>query len=513
MTSDYKRISIVVSIIVMLFHAASGFAAEQTWTGGAGTMNFNDPANWSGVGPQPGDYMKFDAGGVYQATNVIEITASCQISGIIFQRGAALSVNIADGAILTIDDTGFAFNTIVVPSGETTPYSVTCAGSGAIVALGHLGIGNHGSGGLTVGAPLVIDNGRDIRIWGSQPVTVSGAVSGMGYLGVTMEAADDVVTLTGTTVQSGGMFVQSGTLKLMKASGVNNLSVTGSSGILEIGVPINAANWNPKLSINNGTLRVSAAGTVIDRDVEIADYINITGSESITISGNIYQDMILAGVTVDMDETDDVVRLTGSNSYLGATTVNGGTLSWECVNAQPGLVRVNNAGSVLSGTGTIPDEVTMNDATILAPGLNGGADVGTLTINGFLIFNNESKYEVTVTGGAADRIVAGSYAVAMGGAANVEIQPGYDTAGLALPATIMDVAGAYMAFDESALPPGWNIDDAPVGTLIRITAVGGASPVTIPTYNEWGMIVAFLLLSVGGIRRMRKKSSGKYHTA
>lgn len=508
----YRRISIVVAVIIMLYRAAPGLTAEQTWTGGAGTMNFNDPANWSDVGPQTGDYMKFDASGIYQASNVIEITAPCQVSGIIFQRGATLSVNIADGVALTIDDTGFALNAITVPLGETAPYSVTCDGSGRILALGHLGIGTHGSGGLTIGAAMVIDNGRDIRIWGSQPVTVSGAVSGMGYLGVIMDAANDIVTLTGTTVQSGGIFVQNGTLKLMKAVGVDYMSVNGSSCILEIGVPINAAAWNTRLYINSGTLKVSAPGTVIDRDVEIAESISITGSESITISGNMYQNVFLADVTVNMDAPNDVVRLTGSNDYFGSTVVNGGTLSWECVNAQESSVRVNNAGSVLAGIGTIRGTVTMNDATKLAPGLNGGSDVGTLAINGLLTFNNESKYEVTVSGGAADKIIAGNNIIATGGAPNIQIQPGYSAMGLALPTTIMDIAGTYTAFDESALPPGWDIDNALVGSLIRITSAGVISPVTIPAYDKWGMIIAFFLLFGSGVRRMRKKSSGKVYS-
>ena len=102
-----------------------------------------------------------------------------------------------------------------------------------------------------------------------------------------------------------------------------------------------------------------------------------------------------------------------------------------------------------------------------------------------------------------DKIVAGDVFTATGNTPNVVIQAGFNTAGLSLPETIIDVTGAYTALDESGLEVGWDIDDAPVGGLIRITSTGG--PPVIPTLNEWGMIILSFLLAAFAVRTIRSR--------
>jgi outer membrane autotransporter protein len=104
---------------------------------------------------------------------------------------------------------------------------------------------------------------------------------------------------------------------------------------------------------------------------------------SITGPGQVFQ--IGSGNTV----------LTGASTYSGPTFVNGGTLS---VNGSiTSSVFVNNGGT-LGGTGSV------GSTSILAGGtLSPGNSVGTITVNGSLLFNPASLYLVEVFGNTADR--------------------------------------------------------------------------------------------------------------
>ncbi len=208
------------------------------------------------------------------------------------------------------------------------------------------------------------------------------------------------------------------------------------------------------------------------------------------------------GLVLDANSTA-TLTLTGINTYTGATTVDAATLSFDAINTGVSAVTANNAGTKVAGSGTIPGTLTMNTGTILAPGAAGGAGVGTLTVTGLLTLNGTSKYEITMTGGAIDKIVAGGALTATGSTPTMEFQAGYSSAGLALPATFMDITGAYTAF-TNGLPVGYVADGAKVGNLIRLTAVAGS----IPTLNEWGIIIMTLLLAGASVVFIRRRRTG-----
>ena len=108
-----------------------------------------------------------------------------------------------------------------------------------------------------------------------------------------------------------------------------------------------------------------------------------TFSGSITGPGQVFQ--VGSGKTV----------LTGNSTYSGPTFVNNGTLSVDGSITSSVFV---NFGATLGGNGSV------GSSTILAGGtLSPGNSVGTLTVNGNLVFAAASLYMVEVQGNRADR--------------------------------------------------------------------------------------------------------------
>ncbi len=100
------------------------------------------------------------------------------------------------------------------------------------------------------------------------------------------------------------------------------------------------------------------------------------------------------------------LTLSGTNTYTGATTVNGGILSINGSIAASSGVTVNPGGT-LGGTGQLPS-VRINGG-VLAP----GNSIGTIKINGSLTMIAASTYLVEVSSAAADRTnVAGTATLA-----------------------------------------------------------------------------------------------------
>ncbi len=147
------------------------------------------------------------------------------------------------------------------------------------------------------------------------------------------------------------------------------------------------------ISANDAQLLAIAAADTVRAGGPVSNFELQTGTIYAVLTGS-------AGLIKDGPGT---VVLTASNSYTGATTVNGGTLEVDGSIASSSLVTVN-AGGILSGTGIVdPAVTTIMSGGVLAPG-NPTNRTGTLTITGDLAFQSGAFYLIQVNGAAAGSV-------------------------------------------------------------------------------------------------------------
>jgi fibronectin-binding autotransporter adhesin len=449
---------------------SNGLAPETVTKTGTGTLTLSAANLYAGLTTVSAGKLKItnaDAlGTVANGTNVAA-GAGLQIQGTIVTTAEPLTLNGASAL-------------------ENLLNNNTWAGP---ISLGAASEIKATAGTLTLAASATINKATNLLTFiGGGNVIANGIISSSGGLTVSMTAIGNIVTLLATNTYSGTTTVNSGMLSTFTGTDIPDAS------------PVNIAG------------AAGTAGLTLGADETIGD---LSGTGNITLAANTLTvnqgtNQTYAGI---IDGTGGLIKegasaltLTGVNTYTGATTVNAGTLSFNAINTGVSAVTVNNAGTTLAGTGTIPGAVTMNTGTILAPGGANGTAVGILTINGLITFNGTSKYVMTMTGGAVDKIMAGNNLVAALGTPTIEFQLGYDTTGLVIPVTVIDFTsggGTYTAFSGASLPAGFVVDAVEVGQMIRITAIPGGG--AIPSLNQWGIIIAFILLTGGGVILMKRR--------
>ena len=193
--------------------------------------------------------------------------------------------------------------------------------------------------------------------------TLANAISGGGNL---TKAGSGNLTLSGTNSYTGGTTLSAGTL-------------TGS-----------ASSFGSGAILNNAAL-------VLDQNTDATLANAVSGSGSLTKTGS------------------GKLIVSNTNSYTGATTVNGGSLivggSAGSTASLTSSVNVSN-GALLGGHGRISGNVDMASGATLAP----GNSIGTLTVDGDVTFTPGSTLEIEADAdGRHDRLIA-TGTVNLGGA-------------------------------------------------------------------------------------------------
>ncbi len=224
-------------------------------------------------------------------------------------------------------------------------------------------------------------------------VLLSGAIGGSGSL---TKVGAGVLVLQGAASYSGATIVQAGTLRQGSAGGfVQNGAYVIDGGALDLN----------SVGLSMGSLSGSGGQVLLgSADLVVNQASNTSFAGSILGSGAFIKD---GAGTLDLG---------GSHGIAGITDVRGGTLA---VNGSLLSAIQVQSGATLSGTGSVGN-VLINAGGTLAP----GNSIGTLDVDGDLVFGPNSVYQVeTDAAGNADRVVVSGLA-SLAGAVQVLAENG-----------------------------------------------------------------------------------------
>ena len=262
--------------------------------------------------------------------------------------------------------------TISLASGSST--GVTAAGIGDVIV-------NHQ--GLITSAP---GNSGHLGIYARSYTAGNISVSVSGDISLNSDASSVGLAATAT---SGNITIDIASGATIKAGAIGILVAanTGTTTINNLGTvsAASAANFIGTMNVGNGGTSGTIIGNVLDRGT-----LNFNRSDAVTYSG------IISDTGRVQQIGSGVLTLSGINTYTGATNVNAGTLSVNGSIASSSLTTVNPAAT-LGGNGTVGN-TTINGG-VLAP----GNSIGTLTVQGNLVFTAAASYMVEVSPANADR--------------------------------------------------------------------------------------------------------------
>lgn len=303
------------------------------------------------------------------------------------------------------------------------------------------------TGSFATGRSVTLGNGGGTIDTDGNDLTINGDISGTGSL--TKEDSGRLI-LTGTNTYTGGTNVNGGTVSVSRDENLGDTSgaLTFGGGTLEVtgGFTMNRSvvlnSGGGTIDTNGNDLKItgdiSGAGSLTKED---GGRLILTGTNTYTggttVNGGILQGdaASLQGditnnsqVTFDQESTgtyagsmsgtgslvkegDGTLVLAGVNTYTGGTSVNRGALAVE--GSMTGDLAVGVSGTLM-GNGTITGN-TVNSGT-LAP----GNSIGTLTIAGDYTHNAGAVYAVEVdAAGRSDRLIVTGTATLNGGTVSV----------------------------------------------------------------------------------------------
>ena len=294
-----------------------GSNKSLTWTGANGTAwDFNTTLNWSDNGGTTTNehFFQLDSvtfgNGPTNRNIVLNFAAS----------PAAVTVNNSTGNDYSISGTGKITGVGKLTKSGTGKLTLTTNNDytgGTDINGGTLQIGDPTVGGGTsgsLGSGPVGGTGGNLIFARSDSATVNAAIGGATNIS---QIGGGTLTLNAANTYTGATVVGSGTLRL----GVPGALASGTSVTLG-----DAANHSGNLDLNGqnatiGGLAVIGGGSanIISNNGGADSTLTYAGGNS-TFSGSI-QD--LGGTKINLTVNNGTLKLTGANTYSGATTTNG----------------------------------------------------------------------------------------------------------------------------------------------------------------------------------------------
>jgi autotransporter-associated beta strand protein len=405
---NYSGPSSIVSggLNVGSFSSASAYFSGGTITGGLqfGQTGHNQPAILTLTGHTS---VTTDAAniGIF-TTGPVVLTSDANIGDAGHRVGTGISAN-SFGSATTVNGVPINVTQGAGSSIFANSYGIYAVSSDA---PGIVNVTTNGTISVKGGTGVLAASGFD---FGSGNVTVShngtittepGIFSEIGLYARAFRAGNVAVSMTGSistssdasavglaaTATSGNITIDIAPGATIKTGGIGILagSDTGTVTINNLGTVsggASAARFIGTMNVGNGGTTGTIIGDVLDRGT-----LNFNRSDAV----------IYSGVISDTGKVQQLgagtLTLSGVNTYTGATNVNAGTLSVNGSIASSSLTTVN-AGATLGGTGIVGN-TTINGGA-LAP----GNSIGTLAVQGNLVFTAAASYMVEVSPANADR--------------------------------------------------------------------------------------------------------------
>lgn len=346
----------LVAAILSCFAVHSALANSDTWTGGgAPDGNWENPANWGGTAPEPGDYLFFDTDSQVLSTNNF---GTGTIFGNITFNSTAGEFMLSGNSIVLGDagqnSSGVLYGGSITnfsPGPETNAIAVTLP-DGYHHVINANGGQLYVSGTVTRNADATIDFATNGTAGGFVNVSGTGLAtdgsSGGGILGgwalfglgnntggwATIDGNGNIVPYTGYTSESGSFTsAVGGNFKETQNNSTAKITAESSSSFVDM----NTLVCNPGTS-HGETIEANTSSQPI-RMGAFGAIMNLNGaSESVNIGGGSSYSLTAGGSTANNPGELTLVQIgnNGGNLAINSVIENNGS----------GAVTVNEVGSV-----------------------------------------------------------------------------------------------------------------------------------------------------------------------
>ncbi len=333
--------------------------------------------------------------------------------------------NVTDNATLELNTGGDFDNAIsgsgqVVKSGDET---LTLSGAnsytgGTTISGGTLVASNVealGTGDITDNATLEMNTGGDFA-------------NNIGGTGSVVKSGDKTLTLSGANSYTGGTTISGGTLVASNVEALGSGDVTDNA-TLELNTGGDFANniggTGSVVKSGDKTLTLSgtnsytggttiSGGTLVANNVEALGTGDVTDNATLELNTGGDFDNAISGSGQVVKSGDKTLTLSGANSYSGATTISGGTLIATHVNSLGTGAIDNRASLLLDASG----QLTVTDLTTESGG-NTEIGAGSTLQATTLTQKSDSTLTINLNSNTVDPVIHAASQVSLAGTLDI----------------------------------------------------------------------------------------------
>ncbi|UNO35380.1 autotransporter-associated beta strand repeat-containing protein [Salmonella enterica subsp. enterica serovar Abeokuta] len=333
--------------------------------------------------------------------------------------------DVTDNAVLELN-TGGDFDNVISGSGQVVKSgdkTLTLSGTntyrgGTTISGGALVASNVnalGSGDVTDNATLEMNTGGDF----------DNVISGSGQV---VKSGDETLTLSGANSYTGGTLISGGTLVANDVNALGTGDVTDNAALMlntggdfvnNIGGTGSVVKSGDKTLTLSGTNSYTggttiSGGTLVANNVEALGTGDVTNNATLELNTGGDFDNAISGSGQVVKSGDKTLTLSGANSYSGATTISGGTLIATHVNALGTGAIDNRASLLLDASG----QFTVTDLTTESGG-NTEIGAGSTLQATTLTQKSDSTLTINLDSNTADPVIHAASQVSLAGTLDI----------------------------------------------------------------------------------------------